>query len=141
MPTSTRFVVSIHALVLLADAEGAPLRSEDIAAELGKNAAVVRALLSRLAAAGITTSLLGSGGGALLARPSDRIRLIDVYLAVEDREIFTFHRSPAAGRHPIGRHFVASLEGPLRTARLAMEKELEGVTIQDIRDDIHRRDT
>lgn len=94
MPTSTRFVVSLHMLALLADHGDMPLRSEDIAASVNSNAAVVRALLLRLASAGLTRSQLGNRGGAMLARPSSEIRLVDVYHAVEDRNFFAFHRQP-----------------------------------------------
>lgn len=132
MPTSTRFIVSIHTLTMLASHDGRPVRSEDLAAGIGTNPAVVRALLTRLAAAGLTTSQLGNGGGALLKRPGDAITLLDIYLAVEDREIFSPHRSLPQEPDSIGRHIVETLAQPLAAAREAMERELGAITVADV---------
>jgi DNA-binding IscR family transcriptional regulator len=84
MPTSTRFAVAVHTLAALAVSGGKPLRSEDLAISVNTGPVVIRGLLSRLSGAGLTRSQLGAGGGALLAKPANRIRLIDVYQAVED---------------------------------------------------------
>ncbi len=138
MPTSTRFVVSVHVLTLLAQHGGQPVRSEEIAGDVGTNPAVIRALLSRLSAAGLTTSYRGNGGGAVLAKPASQIRLLDAYLAVEDREIFSFPRSIPDGEEAIGRLVVASLAVSLRHARNAMEIELASVSIEDILAGMHR---
>src|ERR1700737_2351834 len=63
MPTSTRFVVAVHTLAINS---GPPMRSQDIASSANTNPTVIRSLLSRLSEAGLTTSQLGTGGGALL---------------------------------------------------------------------------
>lgn len=139
MPTSTRFVVSMHMLALMAEHGEAPLRSEDIAVSVNSNAAVVRALLLRLAAAGLTRSQLGNRGGAMLAKPSSDIRLVDVYHAVEDRNFFAFHRQPPEGEGLIDRHITASLESMLTPVREALEDKLAGLTLDDVLDDIHAR--
>jgi DNA-binding IscR family transcriptional regulator len=107
MPTSTRFAVATHILTALAVTDGKPLRSEDLANSVNTGAVVIRGLLSRLAEAGLTRSQLGSGGGALLAKSPNEIRLLDVYRAVGDT---TFRRSPPAalcgmpggGEYPCG---------------------------------------
>lgn len=79
MPTSSRFVVTVHALAAMAVSDGTPMRSADLAGSASTSAVVIRGLLSRLHQAGLTTSQLGAGGGALLAKPAARIRLLDVY--------------------------------------------------------------
>ena len=93
MPTSSRFVVAVHALVSIVVMDGKPVRSEDIAHSAATGPVVIRRLLSLLSEAGLTTSQLGAGGGSILAKPSDQIRLLDVYRAVEDTDIFTLHLS------------------------------------------------
>ena len=112
------------------------MRSDEIAADVGTNPAVIRALLSRLSAAGLTSSLRGNGGGAMLAREASQIRLLDVYLAVEDREIFSFHSTSPDDGEAIGRDVATSLAKPLLQARLAMEHHLAAVSIQCIIDDM-----
>src|SRR6202011_3113939 len=69
MPTSTRFVVSVHVLTALAVSDGKPMRSEDLAYSANTSPVVIRGLLSRLNDVGLTRSQLGAGGGALLAKP------------------------------------------------------------------------
>jgi len=140
LPTSTRFVVSLHMLALMADHGDTPLRSEDIALSVNSNAAVVRALLLRLASAGLTRSQLGNRGGAMLARRSAEIRLVDVYQAVEDRNFFAFHRQPPEGDGLIDRHITASLESMLTPVREALEDKLAELTLDDVLDDIRARD-
>ena len=88
MPTSTRFAVAVHTLAAIAVSGGRPMRSEDLAYSANTSAVVIRGLLSRLGAAKLTTSQLGAGGGALLAKPAAQIKLLDVYRAVEDPELF-----------------------------------------------------
>jgi Rrf2 family protein len=122
----------------MAVGDGAPLRSEDLAASANTSAVVIRGLLSRLHQAGLTASQLGAGGGALLARPASRIRLLDVYAAVEDTALFTLHRMPPLGGCAVGGNIQEGLFPVLDRARAAMEAELAGVTIADIAADVAR---
>ncbi|MFN6934179.1 MAG: Rrf2 family transcriptional regulator [Tsuneonella sp.] len=138
MPTSSRFVVAVHALAAMAVGDGAPLRSEDLAASANTSAVVIRGLLSRLHQAGLTASQLGAGGGTLLAKPASRIRLLDVYAAVEDTALFTLHRMPPMGGCAVGGNILEALRPVLDRARAAMEAELAGVTIADIAADVAR---
>jgi len=138
MPTSTRFAVAIHSLVAMAVHGDKPTRSEDIAASVNTNPTVIRALLSRLGEAGLTISQMGAGGGALLAKRPSQIRLLDVYRAVEDSEIFAMHRSPPNPSCPVGRNVQEAMRPVFERARRALEKELAAVTIADITAEIAR---
>lgn len=132
MPTSTRFAVAAHALAALAVSGGKPLRSEDLAFSANTGAVVIRGLLSRLSEAGLTRSQLGAGGGAMLARPAEAIRLLDVYKAVEDTELFSLHRTPPCKSCAVGGNILEALQPTLDRARQAMEDELAKTTIADI---------
>lgn len=138
MPTSTRFVVSVHTLVNLAVGDGTPVRSEDLAYSANTSATVIRALLVRLNEAGLTKSQLGSGGGALLARAPERITLLDVYKAVEDTDLFSYHRESPCQNCPIGRNIVGALQPRLGKARQALEQELGHTTIARLAADVAR---
>ena len=133
MPSSTRFVVATHILTALAFSNGKPLRSEDIANSVNTGAVVIRGLLSRLSEAGLTRSQLGSGGGALLAKQPVEIRLLDVYRAVEDTELFAVHRSPPCAQCPVGANIVSAMSSPLTRAKDAMEAELVPPPSQTLR--------
>lgn len=138
MPTSTRFAVAVHTLAALAVSGGKPLRSEDLAHSVNTGAVVIRGLLSRLNDAGLTKSQLGAGGGALLAKPAHRIRLLDVYEAVEDTELFTLHRTPPCAECPVGGNIQAAMRPALEQARKALEAELARFTIADIATEVSR---
>ena len=132
MPTSTRFAVAVHTLAALAVNAGKPLRSEDLANSVNTGAVVIRGLLSRLSDAGLTKSQLGAGGGALLAKPVKRIRLLDVYKAVEDTELFSLPRTPPCMTCPVGANIQEAMHPALERARKALEAELSKYTIADI---------
>ena len=138
MPTSTRFVVAAHVLTGIAVAGGKPMRSEDLAFSANTGAVVIRGLLSRLGEAGLTRSQLGAGGGALLARPPEDIRLLDVYQAVEDTELFSVHRTPPCESCAVGGNILAALQPVLANARAALEAELAKVTIADTAAEVAR---
>ncbi len=112
--------------------DGKPVRSEDIANSAATGPVVIRRLLSLLSEAGLTTSQLGAGGGAMLAKPSDQIRLLDVYRAVEDTELFTLHRIPPFKDCAVGSNIQDAIRPTLEKARAALEDELAKVTIADI---------
>ncbi|OYW62035.1 MAG: transcriptional regulator [Rhizobiales bacterium 24-66-13] len=138
MPTSTRFVVAVHVLTALAVSDGKPLRSEDLAYSANTGAVVIRGLLSRLNDAGLTRSQLGAGGGALLAKPAEKIRLLDVYEAVEDTELFSMHRTPPCESCAVGGNILEAIRPTLSRARKALEDELGKTTIADIAAEVAR---
>ena len=125
MPTSTRFAVAVHALAAMAVGDGSPMRSEDLAYSANTGAVVIRSILSRLNDAGLTKSQLGAGGGALLAKSANSIRLLDVYKAVEDTELFSMHRTPPREACVVGGNIQAALRPTLDRARKALEAELK----------------
>jgi len=130
--TSSRFVVAVHVLTLLETERGRPVTSAYIAGSVNTNPGVIRRLLSMLARAGMVRSQLGAGGGALLAKPADRIRLLDIYQAVEAPDVFALHRSPPTPKCPVGKHIQPALSSVLGRAERALEGELGEVTVADV---------
>src|SRR5881394_211069 len=129
--TSSRFVVAVHVLTLLETERGHPVTSAYIAGSVNTNPGVIRRLLSMLARAGMVRSQLGAGG-ALLAKPADRIRLLDIYQAVEAPDVFALHRSPPNPKCPVGKHIQPALSSVLSRAERALEGELGEVTVADV---------
>lgn len=128
---NSRFAVAVHTLTLIAQGEGEPVTSEYIAGSVNTNPSLVRRILSQLTRAGLTTSQMGTGGGALLARPADRITLRDVYRAVDGGELFALHREQPNPACPVGRNIQALLETRIDAATRALEAELDRTTIAD----------
>jgi Rrf2 family protein len=138
MPTSSRLAVAVHTLVCIDVMGGKPVRSEDIARSANTGAPVIRKLLSLLNDAGLTRAQLGAGGGALLAKPSVSIRLLDVYNAVENTEIIALSRTPPRSDCQVGSTIQEAMEPAFKNARSAFENELANVTIADMVDEVAR---
>lgn len=138
MPTSTRFAVAVHTLAALAVSADKPLRSEDLANSVNTGAVVIRGLLSRLNDAGLTKSQRGAGGGSLLAKPAEKIRLLDVYEAVEDTELFSLPQAQPCMECPVGANIHEAMNPALNRARKALEVELSKATIADIATEVIR---
>lgn len=132
MPTSTRFAVAVQALAALALQPETPLTSAELAASVRTNPTVIRRILGLLGEAGLTTSQLGQGGGALLARPAGKITLLDVYRAVEQPELFALPKRAPNGQCVVGCHIWRLLCARMDRAQCAMEGELAGTTIAEI---------
>ncbi|TKC86722.1 Rrf2 family transcriptional regulator [Trinickia terrae] len=138
MNTSSRFAFAVHVLALLSLQEGVPLSSEIIAGSVNTNPALIRRLLSMLAEAGLTTSQLGAGGGALLAREPEDITLFDVYRAVDEAQLFALHREQPNPDCMVGRQIQGVLVGIVGDAQQAMEASLAARTLADVTADVVR---
>lgn len=132
MPTSSRFAVATHALVVIASDRTRAHRSEDLGAGARTNPSVLRRILSQLARADITGSRMGAGGGAVLAREPDAITLADVYRAVEGGEVFAMPRSEPDDACVIGANIGAMVREATGRAEAALEAELARTTIGDL---------
>lgn len=126
---NTRFAVAVHILTFLQTQPGRPAGSELIASSVNTNPAVIRRLLSLLANAGLSTSQMGRGGGALLARAGETITLLDVYRAVdEEGTVFGMHSDPNPAC-PVGRQITPVLQAHMQSAERALLDDLAKTTI------------
>jgi Rrf2 family protein len=133
---NTRFAVATHILTYLQTQRGEPAASDVIAASVNTNPSLIRRLLSQLAKAGLTTSQMGAGGGALLARPADAITLLDVYRAVdEEGVVFGLHADPNPAC-PVGRNIQPVLKAQMQAAETAMLAQLAQTTIARMAEDV-----
>ena len=136
MPTSTRFAVAVHILAALALNEGRTVRSEQLATSASTNPSVIRRILSMLAEAKLTSSQLGYGGGATLAKPASQITLLDVFQVVEEPNIFELHRTPPDENCFVGRNIQEVLTQSTNRAQQALEVELSKTTIAEVAQNI-----
>jgi Rrf2 family transcriptional regulator, repressor of oqxAB len=77
------FHIAVQALVVLAGSPEVECSSATIAQDLKAHAAFLRRVLAQLVRAQIVEAREGRDGGYRLARPPDRIVLVDVYQAVK----------------------------------------------------------
>ncbi len=137
---NSRFAVAVHLLTLLDQSRGEPVTSEYLAGSVNTNPSLVRRLLGMLARAGLTTSQMGTGGGALLARPATEITLLDVHRAVDEGELFALHREQPNPRCLVGRNIQGALTTRFDAAVRALEAELARTTIADVLRDVRRHE-
>ncbi len=94
MLSSSRFVVAVHVMSLLAHyGKKGPVCSSVIAASVDTNPVVIRRLMSQLEKSSLVGSTSGRAGGFVLGRPAHEITLSEIYQAVEDEQVFRTHRS------------------------------------------------
>ncbi|MGO9453534.1 MAG: RrF2 family transcriptional regulator [Candidatus Binataceae bacterium] len=82
MKRNSRFSVALHALLQMAERNGTPATSEELAACLMTNPVVLRRTMAGLRAAGLVHSTPGHGGGWILMRAPEAISLGEVYTAL-----------------------------------------------------------
>jgi Rrf2 family protein len=132
MSTSSRFAVAVHVLTLMAWAEDEPLKSEQVAESVNTNPVVIRRMLCELAESKLVVSQTGAMGGSKLALPPHQITLLDIYLAVESRGVFSLHRHPPNRHCPVGLNIGSVLNGVLDEVDSAVERVLANITIKDV---------
>ena len=74
----------------------------------------------------------------MLARPAEKIRLLDVYEAVEDTELFSEHRTPPCANCAVGGNILEAMRPALGRARQALEDELAKVSIAEVASEVAR---
>lgn len=74
----------------------------------------------------------------MLAKPAEKIRLLDVYRAVEDSEIFAFHRLGPNESCVVGKNIQAAIRPSLDQATEALERQLASVTIAHVAKEVAR---
>jgi Rrf2 family protein len=133
MLSSSRFVVAIHALSVLARNAGkGPVCSTAIADSVHTNPVVIRRLMSELERSSIVKATAGRTGGFELARPALSISLADVYTAVEDDTVFRMHKTDPNSECPVAAQLKSVLSKPLKAAEEAMSSALGKTSLNDV---------
>ena len=130
MTKSTRFPVAVHILTFLSANQGEYVSSEVIAQSVATNPVAVRKILGMLVKAGFVSSLAGIRGGARLEVDPKKLSLLDIYQAVEQKEIFQMHTPHP--NCPLAKGVKADLQQVFNTAQKAMENQLAQKTLQDV---------
>ena len=89
---SSRFVIGIHVLAILARAQGqGHVCSGFIAQSVNTNPVVIRRLMANMEQAMLVRSVAGRKGGFVLAKAPKEIILQEIFNALEGSEIFRMH--------------------------------------------------
>jgi Rrf2 family protein len=138
MLSSSRFVVAIHVLCILAKHAGkGPVCSNLIANSVDTNPVVIRRLMSELERAKLVLSTAGRSGGFQLSKSPEDVSLADIYEAVEDATVFKMHRTDPDAECPIAAQMGKILIPKLRDAEMAMTASLRGTKLSHISTSFH----
>lgn len=136
MAKSSRFVVAVHVVTLLAHEEGKALTSDYVAGSVNTNPVVIRRILCQLSNAGLISTTEGAGGGTVLAREPGKITLAEVFEAVEQGEFFVLPPNDPNPLCPVGRCVQTILGEYLDGFRKVMEKAMSRVSVADLLVDV-----
>lgn len=140
MQISSRFTLAIHILDCIDTLKNEhKMTSDFLASSTNVNPVIVRKILGQLKAAGLVDITRGSGGASIL-KPLEEISFLDIYRAVEcieNGKLFHFHDNPNI-QCPIGKNIHLILDDRLMQVQNAMEKELESITLADVRSDTRK---
>lgn len=138
MQISSRFTIAVHICTCIDTfAKERKVTSEFLASSVDVNPVIIRRILLQLKSAGLVSVQRGTGGAAL-AKPLEEITFLDIYRAVDcvgEGELFHFHENPNP-ECPVGRNIHAVLDGKLERVQSAMERELESITLADVKRDM-----
>ncbi len=132
MGRSSRFVIAVHILTLLAYGKGEAMTSDYIAGSVNTNPVVIRRLLALLARAGFVITQEGAKGGVRLARPAEAISLLEIYRAVESDGLFALHPQLPNPACPVGGRIQKALVPTFDAAEAAMLEELKTTSVADV---------
>ncbi|MFG2544240.1 RrF2 family transcriptional regulator [Streptomyces sp. NPDC048594] len=134
---------ALHTLLNLHMTGGGPVGNAQLAAVHGLSSTYLNKQLQALVKAGLLTSVPGARGGFQLARPLDRITLLDVVEAIEgDARIFHCAEIRCCGR--VGEIAPAPTEPcPVKMAMVRAEdawrQALAGQTLAEVHAELERR--
>lgn len=138
MLSSSRFIVAIHALSVLArHAHKGPVCSSTIATSVDTNPVVIRRLMAELEKAKLVRATAGRCGGFELDRNAEGITLADIYQAVEDETMFRMHKTDPNSKCPVACQMGKILGAPLRAAESALSSSLARTTLRDVAEAVH----
>lgn len=99
----------------------------ELARSLGASPAFISKIAQQLVKAGLLRSLRGKGGGLMLARPPERIRVRDIFRAVDGSLLL----AGCMGKGPC-RHFRCPLYPVLRRVQGELDRDLNDAKLSDL---------
>lgn len=132
MLSNSHFAIAVHVMSILAYKEGVWMGSEDMARGVGTNPSYLRGLIGDLREAGLVETKQGKGGGAILARPANKITLKDVFDATESSPLLKAHIPDCESRCPVARHMVSLLEGVNDRLESTLAEELKRMNLAEL---------
>ncbi len=134
MSANSRFTVALHILtwMALASQQQEIMTSDQIAGSVNTNPVFIRRILGLLHKAHLVNVQHGTGAGWTLARPPEKMSLLEVYQAVEQQPPFELHHTLPNQGCPVGRGNQPALKRFYGDAEAAMKQQFVQVTVADV---------
>ena len=129
---NVQFSVATHIMAALGAHAGEPVRSAELAGSVHADPTFVRRVLSKLAKAGLVTTLRGKGGACALARAPAQITLLEIYRASAAPAACAMHGYPVQQDCQVSRHIKGCLGAILHDAQASFEQTLSRQTLADL---------
>ena len=120
----------LRMLMRIASAPGQPFSTAELAEEFGLSRNHLTKIVQKLARGGIVETRRGSGGGAILGKPAEEIRLGDVVRLLEEGQALVECFGPDRGACTI--EGCCRLKARLRRAESRFLDDLNQSTLADI---------
>ena len=133
---SVQFAVAAHIMAVLGFDHGAEASSATLAGGVNADPTFVGKSLSK---AGLVVTTRGKSGASVLARPSNRITLLDIYRASGAPLAFAVHSYPVEKRCPVSCNIKECMSAVLSRAQESFEKSLAKITLADLIGQIRER--
>ena len=135
---NSQFAMAVHVMAMLANNCDERMKSGYIAKSVNTNPVVIRRLLSDLHEADLVVSQTGYSGGTCLTRTPEEIRLLEVYEAVSNNEIFGLHPKEPDQDCDIGSTITAVLGSLQNEISEAVREKFAGYTLQHVIDELQK---
>jgi|ERR1700733_3074613 len=129
---SVQFAVATHIMAALGIYPGGKVGSATLADSVNANPSFVRKSLSKLSKAGLVVTTRGKSGASVLARPPQRITLLDIYRASGAPPAFAIHTYPVETRCPVSCNLKQCMAAVLSQTQKGLEKSLAKITLADL---------
>ena len=136
---SVQFTVAAHIMAALGYYRGEEISSATLADSVNADPTFVRKSLSKLSKAGLVETKRGQSGASVLARPPQKITLLDIYRASAAPPAFAIHSYPVEKRCPVSRNLKECMSGVLSQAQYSFERSLAKISLSDLVDQIRAK--
>jgi Rrf2 family protein len=134
-----QFTFAVHIMTALACSPGEVVDSQTLAASVNTNPVVVRRILLALRHADLIETYAGKHGGARLRKKPERVRLVDVYDAVESRPVIPVNERKAFRQCDVSCQMKKIMSTVAESTEQAVRKHLRGLNLAQLVRKVHSR--
>ena len=139
MASNSRLAIAIHTAGMLAFGEEMPMTSTMIAKSVDTNPVVIRRIIGNLVKHGLVEVKMGTGGGSRLTKEPEEISIAEIYLALEEGEIFNVPEMDESHGCPIAKLVRPVLKRVFGAAENSLLAELQSRSLQHVIDDMRKK--